>query len=76
MLATAPPKSRRIELILRQIKSLPALPAVAAKLLSVTASDESDARDVIELVHSDPALTAKVLKLCRRADQGVRRMPS
>ncbi len=71
MLATEPTKPRRIELILRQIDSLPTLPAVAARLLSLTSSDDSNARQVIELVSADPSLTAKVLSLCRAADKGV-----
>lgn len=71
MLAT-PPKPRRVELILRQIDSLPTLPAVATRLLQLTSSDDSDARDVMELIASDPPLTAKVLSLCRTADKGLR----
>ena len=65
-------KPRRIELILRQIESLPTLPGLATRLLSLTSSNESHAREVIELVAADPALTAKVLSLCRSADKGVR----
>ncbi len=71
MLATEPSKPRRIELILRQIDSLPTLPTVAARLLSLTASDDSSARQVIDLISTDPALTAKVLSLCSTADKGV-----
>ncbi len=65
-------KSRRIEMILRQVDSLPTLPAVALRLLSLTASDESDAREVIETVSADPALTANILAMCRHSDTGVR----
>ena len=71
MLATEPSKPRRIELILRQIDSLPTLPAVAARLLSLTSSDDSSAKQVIELVSADPSLTTKVLSLCQMADKGV-----
>jgi signal transduction histidine kinase/HD-like signal output (HDOD) protein len=67
-----PAKSRRVEMILRQIDSLPTLPAVAVRLLALTARDDTDARQVIEVVASDQALTAKVLSLCRRADLGLR----
>lgn len=63
---------RRIELILRQIDALPTLPTVATRLLALTANDQTHARRVIELVNSDPALTSKVLALCRRADTGLR----
>ncbi|MCC5830537.1 MAG: HDOD domain-containing protein [Phycisphaeraceae bacterium] len=65
-------QSRRIELILRQIDSLPTLPAVAARLLALTGSDESSAREVTELIAADPALSARILSLCRYADRGVR----
>lgn len=72
MVAADLPKPRRIELILRQLDTLPTLPSVAARLLQLTASDEANAKEVIELVASDPALTAKVLSTCRAADKGVR----
>ena len=65
-------KPRRIELILRQVDSLPTLPAVATRLLQLTASDDSHTREVVEMVAADPALTARVLSLCRSADKGVR----
>ncbi len=71
MVATEPSKPRRIELILRQIDSLPTLPVIATRLLSLTASDDARAGEVIDLVSADPPLTAKVLSLCRRADRGV-----
>ena len=70
MIAT-PTKPRRVELILRQIDSLPTLPAIATRLLSLTADDEARARDVVDLIAADPALTAKVLSLCRSADRGL-----
>lgn len=65
-------QSRRIELILRQIDALPTLPAVAARLLSLTGSDESSAREVTELIAADPSLTARILSMCRHADMGIR----
>lgn len=65
-------QERHIERILRQIDSLPTLPSVATRLLSLTADDESHLNEVVELVSSDPALTGKVLALCRRADMAVR----
>ena len=72
MQTTEAAKTRRIELILRQIDSLPTLPSVATQLLSLTADDESHTNEVVELISSDPALTGKVLALCRRADVAVR----
>ncbi|MEM7578078.1 MAG: HDOD domain-containing protein, partial [Planctomycetota bacterium] len=72
MVAARLPKTRRIELILRQIDQLPTLPAVATRLLELTADHESRSDEVVQLVASDPALTAKVLAMCRTADRGVR----
>jgi signal transduction histidine kinase/HD-like signal output (HDOD) protein len=56
---------RRVELILQQVEALPTLSPIAVRLLELTAADDSDAKEVIQLVSSDPALSAKVLKLCR-----------
>jgi len=64
-------RAARLELILQQLEALPTLPAVATRLLQLTGSDDADARQVIELVESDQALTAKVLSLCRTADKGL-----
>lgn len=72
MVATEPSKPRQIELILRQIDSLPTLPVIATRLLSLTASDDAQAQDVIELVSADPPLTAKVLALCQRIERNPR----
>lgn len=73
MVASQVPKPQRIELILRQLDTLPTLPSVAARLLQLTADDLADTQEVIDLVASDPALTAKIISLCTRADKGVRR---
>jgi len=69
---TKPTNAHYVELILRQIKSLPTLPTIATRLLTLTASDTSHARQVIELIGSDPVLTAKILSLCRKSHRGVR----
>ncbi|MEX2672667.1 MAG: HDOD domain-containing protein [Phycisphaeraceae bacterium] len=67
-----PTRARRLELILQRVESLPTLPAVAVRLLQVTSDDDSEAREVVELVRADPALTSKVLSLCHGADRGIR----
>ncbi|HXE55315.1 MAG TPA: HDOD domain-containing protein [Tepidisphaeraceae bacterium] len=65
-------KEKRIELILQQLDELPTLPAVAVKLLEVTANDQSTVHEVVSLISSDPSLTARILQLVHRADVGVR----
>lgn len=66
------PRSGHIELILRQVEALPTLPAVAMRILSLTANDQTHIQEVVDLITTDPALTAKVLSLCRAADLGIR----
>ncbi len=63
-------RARRIELILHQLDSLPTLSAIAVRLLELTAADDSQAREVIDLIAGDPSLAARVLKLCRCSPRG------
>src|SRR5436309_1664390 len=63
-------REKRVDLILQQLEELPTLPAVAVKVLEATGRDDSDASDVIKLIQSDPALTARILQLVHRADVG------
>ena len=62
--------ARRVELILQQMDSLPTPSPIVVRLLEVTADEQSDAADVIELVSADPALAGKVLRLCRCMNGG------
>ena len=65
-----PNQAKRVELILQQVDSLPTLSAVAVRLLELTTADDTSAKEVIELVASDPALSSKVIKLCRCHPRG------
>jgi putative nucleotidyltransferase with HDIG domain len=65
-------RDKRVELTLQQLEELPTLPAVAVRVLQVMGDDHSSAADVVRLIGSDPALTARILQLTRRADRGVR----
>lgn len=66
------PPRQSVELILNRLDQLPTIPAVAARLLAVTAADDTDARDVARVVESDASLTALILRMVRRADLGIR----
>ena len=68
---TVPPRER-VELILSQLDRLPTLPAVAVRLLAITTSEDSSARDVVGIITADAALTAALLRMVQRADRGVR----
>ncbi|MBL8763309.1 MAG: HDOD domain-containing protein [Phycisphaerae bacterium] len=66
------PKSpAHVALILRELETLPTLSPVAMRLLSASADDEADLGEIIRLLEADPALTGRILSLCRRADRGV-----
>lgn len=59
--------SRRTELVLRELGDLPTLPAVAARVLQLASSDDVPVKEVVRVIESDPALTTRLLALCRRA---------
>ncbi len=52
-----------VEKLLDRIEGLPVLPVIAVKLLEITEDEFSSAKDVANLIESDPALTAKTLKM-------------
>jgi putative nucleotidyltransferase with HDIG domain len=59
--------SRRTELVLRELDGLPTLAPVAAKLLALGTREDADVKEIVRVVESDPALTVRLLALCRRA---------
>src|SRR5580704_6773132 len=63
---------RRVELILQQLEELPTLPAVATRVLQVTADEQSSIQEIVAIISSDAALTARILQLVHRADSPVR----
>ncbi len=65
------PTSRRAELILQELDSLPTLPSVAARLLKIGSAEDADLKEIIKLIAADPVLTAKVLSMSRRAELGL-----
>jgi putative nucleotidyltransferase with HDIG domain len=65
------PSRERVELILQSLDRLPTLAPVVARLLSLTSSDASSAREVTEVLQADPALSAGLLRLAHSAHSGV-----
>ncbi len=61
-----------LDQILHQLDELPTLPAVAVRVLDATGRDDTQAADVTRLLESDPALSARILKLVHRADLAAR----
>lgn len=58
------------ELVLRNLESLPTLSPVAARLLRLSSAADADFEQIIGLLEADPALSARLLSLCRRAGTG------
>lgn len=65
--------SQQMELILRQLESLPTLPAIATRLLQLTVSDRAQTEQIVQLIQADQSLTARLLSMAGRADRGMRR---
>ncbi|MCA9284061.1 MAG: HDOD domain-containing protein [Phycisphaerales bacterium] len=55
---------------MQRVDRLPALNAVAVRLLQVTSAADASTREVIRLLDADPALAASVLKACRCSERG------
>jgi hypothetical protein len=66
-----PPDASQIETLLRGIQSLPTLSPVATRLLHIAGMEDADLDALVEIIESDPALSARLLGLCRRADKGL-----
>src|SRR4051812_17660607 len=66
-----PARARQVELILERVETLPTLSPVAARLLSIGTVDEVLIGDVVKIIESDPALSTRILGLCRKADRGL-----
>lgn len=65
-------RTRKVEIVLKQLDGLPTLPAVAMRLLNLTGSNDSKISEVVEVLQADPALTTKILSLVQSSAAGVR----
>lgn len=59
--------SRRTELVLRELDALPTLPAIATRLIQLGSQEDVEIREIVRLIEIDPALTVKLLSLCKKA---------
>lgn len=62
-----------IQEILSAIKSLEPLPQVAMRVVEIASHDDVVPRDLVGVIETDAAVTAKVLKLCNSAYYGFKR---
>ena len=56
--------------LLSRLDALPSPTALAMRLIHVLDNDQSTAREIIDLIATDPALSARVVGLCARSDRG------
>ena len=60
-------KTRKVEMVLQQLDTLPTLPAVAMRLMMLTGTPESKIEEVVQLLSADQSLTGKLLSLASSA---------
>jgi signal transduction histidine kinase/HD-like signal output (HDOD) protein len=63
--------AHQIEVILQSVDSLPTLTPVATRVLNIGSSDRADFGELTRLIEADPALTSRIIGLCRRASLGL-----
>lgn len=63
--------AQHVELILRRLDALPTLSPIATRILQLGSDDRAELSEVASLIESDPALTVKILGMCRKADKGL-----
>lgn len=59
--------------LLEDIKSIEPLPQVATRVMQLSGREDVVPRDLVDLIQTDPGVTAKVLKLCNSALYGFQR---
>lgn len=70
--AAQQPNTREVDLVLGQLEAIPPLSPVATRILSLTSDDNASPKDLVRLIETDPALTARLLSMLGRAETGVR----
>jgi signal transduction histidine kinase/HD-like signal output (HDOD) protein len=56
--------------VIERLDALPSPSPLAMRLLAVAQDDASSARDLVEIIRQDAALTSRILSLCRRGPRG------
>jgi len=64
---------RRIKLALTNLDSLPAMPAIAQKLLALPLNTDEGERQLLNLIEQDPQISAKIISLANSPIMGVSR---
>ena len=59
-----------MDVLLDRLDALPSPTAVAMRLMTMLESDSVTTREVVDLISTDPALSARVVGLCSRSPRG------
>ncbi len=67
------PSKELVESVLdRDVTDLPAFPVVAMKVVELIGKEYANAADIAKVIESDPAITAKILRIVNSAAYGLR----
>ncbi len=66
------PEDAILALVAERLESLPPMPHTVAEVMQMSRAEECSAADLAEVVCKDPALAARVLKLCNSGFYGLR----
>lgn len=59
--------------VMRQLRSMPPLPDVASRVLSIVREPDYSLDELVAVVRTDPALTGRILKLCNSSLFGLQK---
>ena len=62
----------KIKSRIMSISELPTLPTVVMEVMSLTQDPDSSISDIVKVIHNDPSITSKVLKVANSAFYGMR----
>lgn len=64
-------RARQVELILERVDAIPTLSPIAARVLKLGSASDVQMDELAKVIESDPALTMRILGMCRRSDKGL-----
>ncbi|MFO0833033.1 MAG: HDOD domain-containing protein [Phycisphaerales bacterium] len=64
-------RARQVELILERVDAIPTLSPIAARVLKLGSASDVEMDALARVIETDPALTVRILGMCRRSDKGL-----
>ncbi len=66
-----PTSAQRVELIIQKLDTIPSPSPIAMGLLSLASDDDVEISEIVRLIESDAAMTARLLATCSRSTTGL-----